>query len=107
MLRTLFLLFIIFAAAQAFSKFSFNPTTFLLDDQPFTIRSGEMHYARIPPEYWSHRMKMAKAMSLNTIATYVFWNFHEQSKGTFDFESPKHDLAKFIQLAKEEVYMFF
>jgi beta-galactosidase len=66
-------------------KFSFNSSDFLLDDQQFTIRSGEMHFARIPPEYWSHHLKMAKAMGPNTIATYVFWNFHQPTEDTFDF----------------------
>ena len=23
-----------------------------------------MHFARIPPEYWRHRLKMAKAMGI-------------------------------------------
>lgn len=83
-------------------NFSFNSTTFLLDDQPFTVLSGEMHYARIPPEYWSHRLKMAKAMGLNTIATYIFWNFHQPHEDVFDFETPSHNLANFLQLAQEE-----
>ena len=43
--------------------------------------SGEMHYPRVPREAWRQRMKMAKAMGLNTIGTYVFWNMHEPEKG--------------------------
>ena len=82
--------------------FSFNSSTFLLNNQPFRILSGEMHYARIPPEYWSHRLKMAKAMGLNTISTYVFWNFHEPLEGQFDFSSPSHNLSHFLNLAQAE-----
>ena len=41
-------------------------------------------------------------MGLNTIATYIFWNFHEPLEGHFDFSSPSHDLAHFIHLAQEE-----
>ena len=40
------------------------------------ILSGEMHYARIPHQYWRHRLQMMKGMGLNTVATYVFWNLH-------------------------------
>lgn len=41
------------------------------------MRAGEMHVSRIPYQYWRHRVLMAKAMGINTIATYIFWNKHE------------------------------
>lgn len=63
--------------------------------------SGEMHYPRIPREAWRARMKMAKAMGLNTIGTYVFWNLHEPQKGKFDF-SGNNDIAEFVRIASEE-----
>lgn len=75
---------------------------FLLDGKPFQIISGELHYARIPREYWRHRLKMAKAMGLNTVATYVFWNYHEVRPGVFDFHTGNRDLAAFIRIAQEE-----
>jgi beta-galactosidase len=52
--------------------FALGDSTFLLDGKPLQMISGEMHYTRIPREYWRERMKMAKAMGLNTIGTYVF-----------------------------------
>jgi beta-galactosidase len=74
---------------------------FLLDAKPFQIISGEMHFARIPQEYWRDRLKMAKAMGLNTIATYVFWNYHEPEKGQYNF-SDNANVAKFVRIAQEE-----
>src|SRR3989339_2026014 len=82
--------------------FSFSPTEFLLDDKPFQIISGEMHPARIPAEYWRHRIQMAKAMGCNTIAVYIFWNYHESSPGKFDFKTGNRDIAQFIKIAQEE-----
>ena len=82
-------------------KFILGEKSFLLDGQPFQIISGEMHYTRIPREAWRHRMKMAKAMGLNTIGTYVFWNVSEPEKGVFDFKG-NNDIAAFIQMAREE-----
>ena len=73
----------------------------LLDGQPFKILSGEMHYARIPREYWRARLRMARAMGLNTVATYVFWDVHEPQPGVYDF-SGQHDLAAFVRMAQEE-----
>lgn len=82
-------------------SFAIQGGQFLLDGKPFEIIAGEMHYARIPRPYWRHRLRMAKAMGLNTIATYVFWNVHEPEKGHFDFTG-EADLARFIRIAQEE-----
>src|SRR3569833_3576805 len=60
-----------------------------------------MHYPRVPCEAWRARIRMAKAMGLNTIGTYVFWNLHEPQKGKFDF-SGYNDVAEFVKIAKEE-----
>lgn len=81
--------------------FAFNDTAFLLDGKPFQMISAEMHYPRIPREAWRQRMKMAKAMGINTIGTYVFWNIHEPQQGKYDF-SGNNDIATFVKMAKEE-----
>ena len=82
--------------------FSMDSVNFLLDGKPFQIISGEIHYSRVPKEYWRHRIQMAKAMGCNTIATYVFWNYHELEKGMFDFKSENRDLIRFIEIVQEE-----
>ncbi len=81
--------------------FACGPDAFLLDGKPFQIVSGEMHYARIPREYWRDRLRMARAMGLNTVATYVFWNVHEPKPEVFEF-SGNADVAAFVRLAREE-----
>lgn len=87
--------------AQAKHEFGYDSEHFLLDGKPFQMISAEMHYPRIPKEAWRHRMKMAKAMGINTIGTYVFWNLHEPQKGVFDF-SGNNDIAAFVRIAQEE-----
>lgn len=87
---------------QSNHRFSLGATDFLLDGKPFQVISGEMHPARIPREYWRHRIRMAKAMGCNTIAVYIFWNYHESSPGVFDFTTGNKDIAAFIRLCKEE-----
>jgi len=97
-------LILIIGGAQAQKvehTFALGDTDFLLDGKPFQMISGEMHYPRVPREAWRARMKMAKAMGLNTIGTYVFWNLHEPQKGKFDF-SGNNDVAEFVKIAKEE-----
>jgi beta-galactosidase len=106
--RNLCFLFLMFmlsshAAHTQTSKhtFTLGDSTFLLDGKPFLMISGELHYPRIPKEAWRHRMRMAKAMGLNTIGTYVFWNVHEPEKGKYDF-SGNNDIAAFVKIAQEE-----
>jgi beta-galactosidase len=84
--------------------FSFSPDGehFLLDGEPFQIRSGEMHPARIPREYWQHRIRMAKAMGMNCIGLYIMWNYHETRRGVFDFHSGNRDIEAFIRLCQSE-----
>lgn len=94
-----------FALALSVSSahtFGFRGTDFVLDGKPFQIVSGEMHPARIPAEYWRHRIRMAKAMGCNTIAAYIFWNYHETGDGRFDFKSGNHDIVRFMRIAQEE-----
>ncbi|XRD90961.1 beta-galactosidase [Dyella nitratireducens] len=74
---------------------------FMLNGKPFRIIAGDMHYTRVPREYWRARLKMAKAMGLNTITTYVFWNAHETVPGHYDF-SGQNDVAEFIREAQQE-----
>ena len=57
---------------------------FQFDGKPYQILSGEMHYPRVPRAYWRDRFRKARAMGLNTITTYVFWNLHEPRPGVYD-----------------------
>ena len=74
--------------------------TFLLNGKPFVVKAAEIHYPRIPRQYWEHRIKMCKALGMNTICIYIFWNIHEQREGVFDFKG-QNDVAEFCRLAKK------
>lgn len=89
-----------FASAQS-HIFTATGDHFLLDGKPFQIRSGEMHYSRVPRPYWRDRLRKMKAMGLNTVATYMFWNMHEPEPGHFHF-SGNDDVAAFMKAAKAE-----
>lgn len=91
-------------AAPYHHSFEIKNGQFVYDGKPTRIISGEMHYARIPHQYWRHRLKMLKAMGLNAVATYVFWNFHEPEPGKWDFSGDRN-LAEYIKIAGEEGLM--
>ena len=80
--------------------FTIGENTFLLNGKPFVVRAGELHYPRIPREYWEHRIQMCKAMGMNTICIYLFWNYHEQVEGKFDFTG-QADVAEFVRLIQK------
>jgi len=97
---TLLLSFLWGARAQTTGDFKTGDKTFLLNNQPYVIRAGEIHFPRIPREYWEHRIQMCKAMGMNTICIYLFWNFHEEQQGVFDFKGQK-DVAEFVRLVQK------
>ena len=83
-------------------RFELQARDFLLDGRPFQIRSGEMHPIRIPVEYWRHRIRMARAMGLNTVSLYLMWNALESAPGVFDLKTGRRDFVRFIRLCQEE-----
>ena len=91
------------ASMQAASKpgtFTTGNKTFLLNGKPFVVKAAEVHYPRIPRAYWDHRIKMCKALGMNTVCIYVFWNIHEQKEGQFDFTG-NNDVAEFCRIAQK------
>lgn len=86
--------------ADSKNTFTTGDKTFLLNGKPFVVKAAEIHYPRIPRQYWEHRIKMCKALGMNTICIYIFWNIHEQREGVFDFKG-QNDVAEFCRLAKK------
>jgi beta-galactosidase len=89
-------------AHRSSHTFAFGADDFVLDGKPFQMISCELHPARIPVEYWRHRIRMAHAMGCNTIAMYIFWNYHERSEAQFDFSSGNRDIGQFLRIAQDE-----
>lgn len=87
-------------AQKQTERFSVGKNTFMLNEAPFVIKAAEIHYPRIPEAYWEHRIQMCKALGMNTICLYVFWNLHEQQPDQFDFSGNKN-IAKFCRLAQK------
>ncbi len=93
--------FLNITSAQSKHTFVIKAGIFFYDEKPIQIHSGEMHFARVPRAYWKQRLQMMKAMGLNTVATYVFWNYHETAPGVWDFKTGNKNLAEFIKTAQQ------
>ncbi len=59
--------------------------------------SGEFHYFRINKRYWNKILDRIDELKLDTISTYIPWNFHEKKPGEFDFSL----LKEFLEVTKE------
>lgn len=87
----------VFSFSSKAGRFEAANGHFSLDGKPFVIKAAELHYPRIPKEYWENRILMSKALGMNTICLYVFWNVHEPKEGEFDFTG-QNDLRRFVEL---------
>ena len=63
--------------------------------------SGSIHYPRFTTAEWAHQLELARLSGLNTVQTYVFWNWHEMERRQYDFESDGHQLTHFLDLAAQ------
>lgn len=81
------------------SKFEIKED-FLLNDEPFKILSGAIHYFRVLPEDWYHSLYNLKALGFNTVETYIPWNVHEPKEGQYNF-SGQFDIRGFVRIAEE------
>lgn len=82
----------------------FNGKRYILDGEPVTIAGGTLQFFRVPADTWRDRLLKMKEAGLNTVDTYVAWNWHEPEKETFDFRGethPQRDLEGFLELAQE------
>ena len=71
LLTLLFAIAGIGSSAQQKHHFQIKSGHFLFDGKPTAIYSGEMHYARVPQQYWKQRLQMIKAIGLHKVATYM------------------------------------
>lgn len=102
-MKSLILVFVLILSlfnTSAQNSFIINNGNFVLNGKVTKIYSGEIHYPRVPHEYWKDRLLKIKATGFNTISTYAFWNVHEPKPGTWNF-SGDNDVAEFIRTAKE------
>ena len=93
------------SSAKAKHTFEIKDGNFVYDGKAIQIHSGEMHYSRVPAPYWHHRLKMMKAMGLNAVATYVFWNNHEVAPGKWDWTTGSRNIRAFLKAASDEGMM--
>eukprot|EP00931_Biecheleriopsis_adriatica_P115647 TRINITY_DN91414_c0_g1_i1.p1 TRINITY_DN91414_c0_g1~~TRINITY_DN91414_c0_g1_i1.p1 ORF type:complete len:666 (-),score=75.36 TRINITY_DN91414_c0_g1_i1:451-2388(-) len=83
-------------------SFNIENDAFVKDGEPIKLRSGSLHYFRVPKAYWRDRMQRMRALGLNSITAYVAWNFHEEVEGNITRLS---DVTDFLDIAQSEGFL--
>ncbi|KQV46200.1 glycoside hydrolase family 35 [Pelomonas sp. Root1217] len=76
-----------------------NSQYLLRDGKPWLPVMGEYHYSRAPAAQWDAQLRLMKAAGIDIVASYVFWNHHQEQPGAFNWKG-NHDLRRFVQLAQ-------
>lgn len=76
-----------------------NSQYLLKDGKPWLPVMGEYHFSRAPASQWDAQLRLMKASGLDIVATYVFWNHHQEQPGAFNWKG-NHDLRRFVQQAQ-------
>ena len=82
------------------SRYGVNTRYITKDGKPYTVIAGELHFSRLPRSRWRETLLKMRALGVNTVSTYVFWNYHEEKKGQFNF-SGNRNIGAFLALCRE------
>jgi beta-galactosidase GanA len=90
------------AAAPSLARYSFgySGSDFLLNGEVYRIIGGQMDPQRVPYQLWDDRMAMARAMGLNTIFSYLYWDQLEPTQGKWATDN-NNDIAGWVQSAEK------
>ncbi|MFE6868960.1 beta-galactosidase family protein [Kitasatospora sp. NPDC057692] len=80
-------------------ELDFDGSGFRRNGAPHRVVSGALHYFRVHPGLWDDRLARLRALGVNTVDTYIPWNFHELPGAGFDFTGWR-DVARFVRLAE-------
>lgn len=77
---------------------TYDQDGFALGGHPHRIFAGAAHYFRSHPEQWPQLMRSLAAMGLNTVETYLAWNYHERVEGEW---RRLDEIPRFLDAAAE------
>jgi beta-galactosidase len=77
---------------------SYDKRALTLNGEGALFLSGAVHPPRGTPDDWQGWFASAKANGLNMLQVYVFWNFHEEVEGQYNFAG-RGNLTLFMEKA--------
>lgn len=68
--------------------------------KPFIGVMAEYHFSRDSRENWHRELAKMKAGGITIVSTYLFWIYHEEIEGEYNFEGD-NDIRAFVEAAKD------
>ena len=81
-----------------------NSRELTLGGQPWIPVVGEFHFVRYPHEQWEEELLKMKAGGITVVSTYVFWIYHEEAEGKWNWSGDR-DLRAFVELCQKHSLM--
>ncbi|NYI03718.1 beta-galactosidase [Allostreptomyces psammosilenae] len=88
------------SSADAPHQLTVDSQSLVRDGRPWIPVMGEFHFSRYPAAEWREELLKIKAGGIDLLATYLFWNQHENERGTLRFDGDL-DLRRFVRLCDE------
>ena len=70
------------------------------DGRPWLPVMGEFHFSRYPCRYWKEELEKMKSGGVEIVATYLFWNHHEERPGEIRWDGDR-DIHTFLRCCRE------
>lgn len=71
-----------------------------INKEPYFGICGECYYSRVHESQWEDTVVKMKMGGINIIATYCFWNHHEEVEGQFRFDGNRN-IRKFVEICQK------
>ncbi|GMA31211.1 hypothetical protein GCM10025875_12030 [Litorihabitans aurantiacus] len=78
---------------------TWSANRFHRDGEEVQILSGSVHYFRVHPDQWRDRLQRVKDLGLNTVDTYIPWNFHQPHEDRAPDFTGWRDVERFVRIA--------
>ncbi|MCX5415913.1 beta-galactosidase [Streptomyces sp. NBC_00059] len=88
------------SSASAPHSVTVDSRSLFRDGRPWIPVMGEFHFSRYPADEWREELLKIKAGGIDLVATYLFWNQHENERGVFRFDGDL-DVRRFVTLCRE------
>ena len=70
------------------------------NEKPWLPIMAEFHFTRYSQEDWELELRKMKACGIDIVASYLFWIFHEERRGIYNFTGNR-DISLFLKLCKK------
>lgn len=82
------------------SSYAVNSQYFTKNGKTVLPIAGELHFSRYPHNEWKKELLKMRTLGITVVSTYVFWNYHEEKKGEFNW-SGDNNIKEFLAVCKE------